>query len=50
MAKTDKELTAEIVSAYVPSWNISDGTKPMDHNELMQLINDVHSALQKLKD
>ncbi len=50
MAKTDKELTAEIVSAYVPSWNISDGTQPMDHNELVQLINDVHSALQKLKD
>ena len=45
MAKTNKELTAEIVIAYVQSWNNSQYTKPMQPDELVDTIKTVYSTI-----
>ena len=50
MSKTDKELTAEIVTNYISSWNSSDRTQAMKSNELISLIKSVHSTLKELED
>lgn len=48
MAKTDKELTVEIVNTYVASWNGSDKTNPINKPQLIDLIKDVHKTIQDL--
>ncbi|SPT99128.1 Uncharacterised protein [Lysinibacillus capsici] len=48
MAKTDKELTAEIVSTYVTSWNGNGKTSPVNFTELTDLIKSVHKTLREL--
>ena len=46
MPKTDKELTAEIVTAYIAAH--TSGSIPVDSIEL--LINRVHAAIHSLED
>jgi predicted transcriptional regulator len=48
MAKTDKELTVEIVNNYVNSWNGSDRTNPIKSSELTNLIVNVHATIREL--
>lgn len=50
MSKTDKELTTEIVTNYVSSWNSAPNTKPIKSDALISLIKAVHSTLKELKD
>lgn len=48
MAKTDKELTAEIVNNFVASWNNSGKTNPINSPQLIDLIKNVHETIQNL--
>lgn len=48
MAKTDKELTAEIVNNYVNSWNGSNRTNPLKFSELEEAIKLVHRTIRDL--
>lgn len=48
MAKTDKELTAEIVSTYITSWNARDKSNPVNKPQLIDLIQTVHRTIQEL--
>ena len=50
MAKTNKELTAEIVIAYVQSWNNSQYTKPIQPSELVDTIQTVYSTICDLSE
>lgn len=50
MSKTDKELTAEIVTSYISSWNSSENVLPMKATELIDLLQAVHSTLKTLND
>lgn len=48
MPKTDKELTAEIVIAYVQSWNGARGTNALQPSNLVNLIQGVYETLRSL--
>lgn len=48
MAKTDKELTIELVNNYVNSWNASDKTKPLQADYLLDFIPKVYDLISKL--
>lgn len=48
MAKSDKELTAEIVVAFLDSWN-GEGKTPPDNDQLPIIIQIVYDAVHKLE-
>jgi hypothetical protein len=48
MAKTDKELTAEIVCSYLNAWGTQSNCVPVKHAELPGLIADVYTAIKEL--
>jgi predicted transcriptional regulator len=48
MAKTDKELTTEIVCSYIHAWGTQEKCIPVKHNELPSLIEDVYNAIVNL--
>lgn len=48
MAKTDKELTAEIVCSFVNAWGVSSNCTPPRADGLCQLIEDVYDTVSKL--
>ncbi|MEY8514213.1 hypothetical protein [Lactococcus taiwanensis] len=50
MSKTDKELTTEIVTNYISSWNSAPNTKPIKSDALISIIKHVHATLKELKD
>ena len=49
MAKTDKELMAEIVCAYIHAWGTQERCVPVKHTELPGLIKDVYNAIHSLE-
>lgn len=48
MAKTDKELTAEIVNNYVTSWNAKERTSPLQFSDLEEAIKLVYKTIRDL--
>ena len=48
VAKTDKELTAEIVNNYVASWNGAGNTQPIKTDTLLGIIKSVHKTIREL--
>lgn len=49
MAKTDKELMAEIVCSYLHAWGTQDNCVPVKHAELPGLIKDVYNTIHSLE-
>ena len=49
MAKTDKELTAEIVCSYINAWGTQNNCVPVKHSELPGLIKDVYNTVHSLE-
>lgn len=50
MAKTNKELTAEIVSTYIQAWFSSSRTAAMKANDVADIIAVVYDAIAGLPD
>lgn len=48
MAKTDKELTVELVNNYISSWNNSSNTTPANKPDFLSLLKDVHKVVKEL--
>ncbi len=48
MAKTDKELTIEVVNTFIASWNNSPKTNAINSPQLIDLIKTVHKTIQDL--
>lgn len=49
MSKTDKELTVEVVNAYIQSWFLRTNTLSMKPDEVINLIDSVYNTISKLK-
>jgi len=49
MAKTDKELTAEIVCAHLNAWGTQHNCTPVKNAELPNLIKTVYDAIHSLE-
>ena len=49
MAKTDKELTAEITSAFITAWFQRQSTAPLNGDSIANIIKDVYSAIHSLE-
>ena len=47
---TDKELTADIVCAYVDAWMSSGTRAPIQGKDLCAIIDAVHKTLSELED
>ena len=48
MAKSDKELTAEIVCSYMHAWGTQSNCIPVKQDQLPTLIQDVYNTISKL--
>ncbi len=48
MAKTDKELTVEVVCNYIHAWGTQNNCIPVKHQELPGLIEDVYNTIVNL--
>lgn len=48
MAKTDKELTTEIVCAFIESWNAKNGTQALNIGDVVDIIESVHQTIHAL--
>ena len=48
MAKTDKELTAEIICAHINAWGTQHNCTPIKNAELPGLIKSVYEAIHSL--
>ncbi len=48
MAKSDKELTSEVVCAYLNAWGTQQNGTPPKQYELSSLINEVYNAIHTL--
>jgi len=48
MSKTDKELTTEIVTSYIESWNARNTANPINKPQLIDLIQTVYKTIQDL--
>lgn len=48
MAKTDKELTAEIVCSYIHAWGTQANCTPVKQNNLPSVIKDVYNTIVNL--
>lgn len=49
MAKSDKEITSEIVCEYIRAWGTQNNCVPVKHTELAGLIKDVYDTVHSLK-
>lgn len=45
---SDKEITVELVKAFVTSWNAAQGTSKVSQDEYIDLIQSVHEAVINL--
>lgn len=50
MAKSDKELTTEIVCSYIHAWGTQNNCVPVKHSELPGLIKDVYNTVHSLEE
>lgn len=50
MAKTDKELMAEIVCAHIHAWGTQDNCTPLKNDSLPSLIENVYNTIHSLDD
>lgn len=48
MAKTDKELTVEVVCSHLAAWGHQNGCVPVKSNELSGLIESVYNTIANL--
>ncbi len=48
MAKTDKELAAEIICSYINAWGTQNNCTPVKQSELPKLIKDVYEVIAGL--
>lgn len=48
MAKTDKELTVEIVSAFITSWNSREEAALLQLDDVKDLIKNIHDTISQL--
>lgn len=48
MSKTDKELTVELLSAYITSWHSNGSTQAINFDELQNLIKTTHKTIHEL--
>lgn len=48
MPKTDKELTAEIVCEFIKAWGVSENAKPIQSNQLPDVIELIYETVSKL--
>lgn len=49
MAKTDKELTSEIVCEFLRAWGTQNNCVPVKQNELSNLIKTVYNTIHSLE-
>ena len=49
MAKTDKELTSEIVCEFLRAWGTQNNCVPVKQNELPNIIKNVYSTIHSLE-
>jgi len=49
MAKTDKELTSEIVCEHIRAWGTQNNCVPVKQNELSNLIKTVYNTIHSLE-
>lgn len=49
MAKTDKELTSEIVCEFLRAWGTQNNCVPVKQNELPSLIENVYNTIHSLE-
>lgn len=49
MAKTDKELTSEIVCEFLRAWGTQSNCVPIKQNELSNLIKTVYNTIHSLE-
>lgn len=49
MAKTDKELTSEIVCEYIRAWGTQNNCVPVKQGELLNIIRTVYNAIHSLE-
>jgi len=48
MAKTDKELTAEIVCEIIRAWGISQNSTPIQSSQVPDIIKSIYDTVSKL--
>ncbi|WP_195199261.1 hypothetical protein [Faecalispora jeddahensis] len=48
MAKTDKELAAEITEVFIQSWNAKDSTRAIQASAACDILKSVYKTLQEL--
>lgn len=48
MSKTDKELTIELLSAYITSWNSKGSTQAINFDDLQNLIKTTYKTIHDL--
>ncbi len=48
MAKTDKELTVEVVNSFISAWFGKTNTNILTGNDLASLIKDVYTSISSL--
>jgi hypothetical protein len=46
--KSDKELTIEVVTVFIESWNSRNGTKAMQPDDVFDFIKAVYSIISSL--
>lgn len=49
MAKTDKELTSEIVCEFLRAWGTQSNCVPVKQNELPNIIQTVYNTIHSLE-
>lgn len=49
MAKTDKEITSEIVCEYIHAWGTQNNCVPVKQADLPDLIKNVYDVIHSLK-
>lgn len=50
MAKTDKELTTEIICSFINAWGTQQNCVPVKSSELPGLIKSVYNAVHSLEE
>lgn len=48
MAKSDKELTTEIVCEFIRAWGVAQNAQPIQSNQLPNIIESVYNTVSKL--
>lgn len=50
MAKTDKELTVEIVCSHINAWGTQENCSPITNEDLPEIIKSVYNVIHSLGD